>query len=103
MYAQLKMVREKTENLILIVEFGSNSMKKGIHDKSLLNIFRNQDTYMINASAEQGKIFLGQAKELTNNDIAEICALDIKKKTILMCGNRDFQGFQKLILDKLIK
>ena len=99
----IKMVREKTENLILIVEFGSNSMKKGIHDKSLLNIFRNQDTYMINASAEQGKIFLGQAKELTNNDIAEICALDIKKKTILMCGNRDFQGFQKLILDKLIK
>ena len=35
----IKMATEQTDNLILIIELGSNSMKKGIHDERLLNIF----------------------------------------------------------------
>ena len=99
----IKMTREQTDNLTLIVELGSNSMKRGVHDKSLVNIFKNQKTFTINASAEQGKIFSEHAKELSKDDIAKICLKDKEKKTILMCGNRNFQGFQKLILNELIK
>ena len=99
----IKMTEEQTDNLILIVELGSNSMKKGIHDRSLVNIFKNQETYTINSSAEQEKFFSKYAKEFTNQDIAKICEADEKKKIILMCGNRNFQGFQKLILEELIK
>ena len=99
----IKMIREQTDNLTLIVELGSNSMKRGVHDKRLVEIFKNQETYTINASAEQEKIFSVHAKELTNDDIVKICSKDEKKKTILMCGNRNFHGFQKLILNQLIK
>ena len=99
----IKMIREQTDNLTLIVELGSNSMKRGVHDKRLVDIFKNQETYTINASAEQEKIFSVYAKELTNDDIVKICSKDEKKKTILMCGNRNFHGFQKLILNQLIK
>ena len=99
----IKMIKEQTNNLVLIVELGSNSMKKGIHDKRLINIFKNQDTFIINASPEQRKIFANHAKEITEKDVSLICSANVEKKTILMCGNRDFQGFQKLILDKLIK
>ena len=99
----IKMIREQTDNLTLIVELGSNSMKRGVHDKRLVDIFKNQETYTINASAEQEKIFSVHAKELTNDDIVKICLKDEKKKTILMCGNRNFHGFQKLILNELIK
>ena len=99
----IKMIREQTNNLTLIVELGSNSMKKGVHDKRLVDIFKNHETYTINASAEQEKIFSAHAKELTNDDIVKICSKDEEKKTILMCGNRNFHGFQKLILNQLIK
>ena len=99
----IKMIKEQTNNLVLIVELGSNSMKKGIHDKRLINIFKNQDTFIINASPEQRKIFANHAKEITEKDVSLICSANVEKKTILMCGNRDFHGFQKLILDKLIK
>ena len=78
-------------------------MKKGIHDKRLINIFKNQDTYTINASTEQRKIFANHAKEITEKDVTKICSVDVEKKTILMCGNRNFQGFQKHILDEIIK
>ena len=97
------MIKEQTNNLVLIVELGSNSMKKGIHDKRLINIFKNQDTFIINASPEQRKIFANHAKEITEKDVSLICSANVEKKTILMCGNRDFRGFQKLILDELIK
>ena len=99
----IKMIREQTDNLTLIVELGSNSMKRGVHDKKLVDIFKNHETYTINASAEQEKIFSAHAKELTNDDIVKICSKDEEKKTILMCGNRNFHGFQKLILNQLIK
>ena len=99
----IKMIREQTDNLTLIVELGSNSMKRGVHDKRLVDIFKNHETYTINASAEQEKIFSTHAKELTNDDIVKICSKDEEKKTILMCGNRNFHGFQKLILNQLIK
>ena len=52
---------------------------------------------------EQRKIFANHAKEITEKDVSLICSANVEKKTILMCGNRDFHGFQKLILDKLIK
>ena len=31
----IKMIRAQTDNLTLIVELGSNSMKRGFHDKRL--------------------------------------------------------------------
>ena len=99
----IKMIRAQTDNLTLIVELGSNSMKRGFHDKRLVDIFKNQKTYTINASTEQEKIFSVHAKELTNEDVIKICSKDVEKKTILMCGNRNFLGFQKLILNQLIK
>ncbi len=99
----IKMTREQTDNLTLIVELGSNSMKRGVHDERLLKIFGNQETFIINASTEQEKIFSDHAKKLTNDDVVKICSKDKEKKTILMCGNRNFQGFQKLILNELIK
>ena len=61
------------------------------------------ERFTINASAEQGKIFSEYAKELSKDDLAKICLKDKEKKTILMCGNRNFEGFQKLILNELIK
>ena len=69
----------------------------------ILITFKNQETYTINSSFEQREIFSNYAKELTYGDINKICSPEKKKKTILMCGNRNFQGFQKLILDQLIK
>ena len=99
----IKMAEKQTGKLILIVELGSNSMKKGIHDKRLLNIFKKQEVYTINASPIQVKTFSEHSEELTNDHIDKICLKDKEKKTILMCGNRNFQGFQKLIFDELIK
>ena len=99
----IKLAEEQASKLVLIVELGSNSMKKGIHDKRLLNIFKKQDVYTINASSSQVKTFSEHAKELKYDHIAEICSKGKEKKTILMCGNRNFQGFQKLIFDELIK
>ena len=99
----LNMAKKDDDSLELIVELGSNSMKKGIHDESLRRIFTANNSYTINASEEQQLKFKDIAKELTKNDLYSICSKIQKKKTILMCGNRNFQGFQQLIIDKLIK
>ena len=78
-------------------------MRKGIHDNRLIKIFSTNNAYTINASKEQQNKFTGIAKELNLEDLETICSKNKEKKTILMCGNRNFQGFQQLIIDKLIK
>ena len=99
----LAMAKKENSNLELIIELGSNSMRKGIHDDRLIEILSGNAAYTINASLEQQKKFTGIAKELELQDLETICSKDNEKKTILMCGNRNFQGFQQLIIDKLIK
>ena len=99
----LTMAKKENPNIELIIELGSNSMRKGIHDDRLIEIFSNNVVYTINASGEQQKKFSDKAKELNLKDLEKICSKDGVKKTILMCGNRNFQGFQQLIIDKLIK
>jgi UDP-N-acetylmuramate: L-alanyl-gamma-D-glutamyl-meso-diaminopimelate ligase len=99
----LAMAKKENSNLELIIELGSNSMRKGIHDERLIEILSGNAAHTINASLEQQKKFTGIAKELDLQDLETICSKDNEKKTILMCGNRNFQGFQQLIIDKLIK
>ena len=99
----LAMAIKENPNVELIVELGSNSMRKGIHDNRLIKIFSTNNAYTINASKEQQNKFTGIAKELNLEDLETICSKNKEKKTILMCGNRNFQGFQQLIIDKLIK
>lgn len=99
----LAMAKKENSNLELIIELGSNSMRKGIHDDRLIEILSGNAAYTINASLEQQKKFTGIAKELDLQDLETICSKDNVKKTILMCGNKNFQGFQQLIIDKLIK
>ena len=99
----LAMAKKENSNLELIIELGSNSMRKGIHDDRLIEILSGNAAYTINASSEQQKKFTGIGKELDLQDLETICSKDNEKKTILMCGNRNFQGFQQLIIDKLIK
>ena len=99
----LAMAKKENSNLELIIELGSNSMRKGIHDDRLIEILSGNSAYTINASLEQQNKFTGIAKELELQDLETICSKDNEKKIILMCGNRNFQGFQQLIIDKLIK
>ena len=99
----LTMAKKENPNIELIIELGSNSMRKGIHDDRLIEIFSDNTVYTINASEEQQKKFSDSAIELNLKHLEKICSKDGVKKTILMCGNRNFQGFQQLIIDKLIK
>ena len=98
----LKIAKEENKDITLIVELGSNSMKKGIHDDALIEIFKENLSYVISASEEQEKKFGISAKPLTQDIINNILQKGKSKKTILMCGNKNFEGFQTLILDSLI-
>ena len=78
-------------------------MRSGVHDQKLKSIFANCETYTINASPVQKERFKDVAKELQQEDISKILSIHADRKLILMCGNKNFQGFQKLILDMLTK
>ena len=98
----LKLAKKESLNVILIVELGSNSMRKGIHDEKLIEIMQDQKTYTINASQDQLEKFSHLSKELTLDLVKQITSKPTEKHIILMCGNRNFSGFQKSILDALI-
>jgi len=98
----LKIAKEENENVTLIVELGSNSMRKGIHDDALIEIFKENSAYLVSASPEQEKKFGDYAKPFTENSMKILLQKSDSKKTILMCGNKNFEGFQTLILDSLI-
>tara|TARA_B100001250_G_scaffold50698_1_gene39622 strand:+ start:61 stop:1290 length:1230 start_codon:yes stop_codon:yes gene_type:complete len=97
----LKIAKQENSNVTLIVELGSNSMKKGIHDGALIKIFKENSSYVVSASEEQEKKFAPDAKRLTSDVIDNLLQKDNSKKTILMCGNKNFEGFQALILESL--
>ena len=98
-----KIAKNESSNIVQIIELGSNSMRSGIHDQKLKSIFASCETYTINASTEQKERFRDVAKELQQEDISKILSIHADRKLILMCGNKNFQGFQKLILDMLTK
>ena len=98
----IKIAKEENEDVTLIVELGSNSMRKGIHDDALIEIFKENHSYVVSASEEQQKKFADYAEPLTENAIKNLLQKSNSKKTILMCGNKNFEGFQTLILDSLI-
>ena len=98
----IKIAKKENEDVTLIVELGSNSMRKGIHDDALIEIFKENHSYVVSASEEQQKKFADYAESLTKNAIKNLLQKSNSKKTILMCGNKNFEGFQTLILDSLI-
>lgn len=98
----LKLAKKESFNVILILEFGSNSMRKGIHDEKLIEIMQDQKTFTINASQDQLEKFSHLSKELNLDLVKQITSKPDEKHIILMCGNRNFSGFQKSILDALI-
>ena len=98
----LKLAKKESLNVILILELGSNSMRKGIHDEKLIEIMQDQKTYTINASQDQLEKFSQLSKELSLDLVKQITSKPTEKHIILMCGNRNFSGFQKSILDALI-
>ena len=98
----LKLAKKESLNVILILELGSNSMRKGIHDEKLIEIMQDQKTYTINASQDQLEKFSHLSKELNLDLVRQITSKPTEKHIILMCGNRNFSGFQKSILDALI-
>ena len=98
----LKLAKKESFNVILILELGSNSMRKGIHDEKLIEIMQDQKTFTINASQDQLEKFSHLSKELTLDLVKQITSKPTEKHIILMCGNRNFSGFQKSILDALI-
>ena len=98
----LKLAKKESFNVILILELGSNSMRKGIHDEKLIEIMQDQKTFTINASQDQLEKFSHLSKELNLDLVKQITSKPTEKNIILMCGNRNFSGFQKSILDALI-
>lgn len=98
----LKLAKKESFNVILILELGSNSMRKGIHDEKLIEIMQDQKTFTINASQDQLEKFSHLSKELNLDLVKQITSKPTEKQIILMCGNRNFSGFQKSILDALI-
>ena len=86
--------------MILIIQFSSNTMRKGIHDTKLIEIMKEQTSYTINASNTQIKKFFEVSKELNSSLVKQITSKSSEKQLILMCGNRN-TGFQS-ILDHLI-
>ena len=98
----LKLAKKESYNVILILELGSNSMRKGIHDEKLIEIMQDQKTFTINASQDQLEKFSHLSKELNLDLVKQITSKPTEKHIILMCGNRNFSGFQKSILDALI-
>tara|TARA_Y100000996_G_C22503699_1_gene635489 strand:- start:118 stop:1347 length:1230 start_codon:yes stop_codon:yes gene_type:complete len=97
----LKIAKEENEDVILIVELGSNSMRNGVHDDALIEIFKENFSYVLGASEEQEKKFGIYAEHLNKQIIENLLQKNNSKKTILMCGNKNFEGFQTLILDSL--
>ena len=98
----LKLAKKESFNVILVLELGSNSMRKGIHDEKLIEIMQDQKTFTINASQDQLEKFSHLSKELNLDLVKQITSKPTEKHIILMCGNRNFSGFQKSILDALI-
>ena len=87
--------------IIPIIEFGSNTMRNGQHDISLMTILENFKCYIINSSEKQQQLFKSFSSTFSENKFEEILNSKEKKIVVLMCGNRDFNGLQIQFLNKL--
>ena len=64
--------------IIPIIEFGSNTMRNGQHDISLMNILENFKCYTINSSEKQQQLFKSFSSTFSENKFEEI--LNSKEK-----------------------
>lgn len=99
----LKLAQQRYQDLVLVLEIGSNSMKSGIHDVRLLEIFKDTKTLLVNASKEQISKFNKTTEKATLEKLIKICGKKTKKKrAILFCGNKDFNRLQENLINHLI-
>ena len=99
----LKLAQQRYQDLVLVLEIGSNSMKSGIHDVRLLEIFKDTKTLLVNASKEQIRKFNKTTERATLEKLIKICGKKTKKKrAILFCGNKDFNRLQENLINHLI-
>jgi len=99
----LKLAQQRYQDLVLVLEIGSNSMKSGIHDVRLLEIFKDTKTLLVNASKEQISKFNKTTERATLEKLIKICGKKTKKKrAILFCGNKDFNRLQENLINHLI-
>lgn len=99
----LKLAQQRYQDLVLVLEIGSNSMKSGIHDVRLLEIFKDTKTLLVNASKAQISKFNKTTEKATLEKLIKICGKKTKKKrAILFCGNKDFNRLQENLINHLI-
>ena len=82
------------DDVVLIIEFGSNTMKSGLHDQKLKKIFSKRNTFLINASIQQTNLFTNSVV-LSKSNLSDV--LDKREsdhRVILMCSNKKFMGIQ---------
>ena len=82
------------DDVVLIIEFGSNTMKSGLHDQKLKKIFSKRNTFLINASIQQTNLFTNSVV-LSKSNLSDV--LDNREsdhRVILMCSNKKFMGIQ---------
>jgi len=99
----LKLAQQRYQDLVLVLEIGSNSMKSGIHDVKLLEIFKDTKTFLVNASKEQISKFNKTAEKATLAKLIKICGKKTKKKrAVLFCGNKNFNRLKENLINHLI-
>ena len=67
------------DDVVLIIEFGSNTMKSGLHDQKLKKIFSKRNTFLINASIQQTNLFTNSVA-LSKSNLSDV--LDKRNQTI---------------------
>jgi UDP-N-acetylmuramate: L-alanyl-gamma-D-glutamyl-meso-diaminopimelate ligase len=99
----LKLAQQRYQDLVLVLEIGSNSMKSGTHDVKLLEVLKDTKTFLVNASKEQISKFNETAEKATLEKLIKICGERTKKKrAILFCGNKNFNRLQENLINHLI-
>ena len=80
---------------MLILEFGSNTMKRGLHNEEIKKILETRETYLVNVSKEQ-QVFFDNCTILEKSNLADLLiGRDSDHTAILMCSNKNFLGLQK--------
>ena len=91
----LEKVESEFKNVVLILEFGSNTMKRGLHNEEIKKILETRETYLVNVSKEQ-QVFFDNCTILEKSNLADLLiGRDSDHTAILMCSNKNFLGLQK--------
>ena len=89
------------KEVYLVVEIGSNTMKSGYHDEKLKEIFQRAKTFLVNPTPKQ-KVYFDDCIELTLKNLNTLTEHADKKRILLMCGNKNFNGLQEQLLKNLL-